>query len=233
MRRVSATAAAFLFSCAAAWPQALPFPGPGGAVATTVNFIRAANTAAQSGSSTSDSGTIDATGCNKLIVMVANLGVGGGMSLPAATYAGNAMTQVAGSPFGPSSANSNKIAVFYIDSPTSGSNTFATSWTTAQSRWSSGAICVSNAAAGAPSSIQSTTAGGTLTVTSTTSSLVIAGQVDQDGTDRTLTTGTTDWHVTTSAFSFGAGHIPGTASSARTWTSDGTGITAFAFSVGP
>lgn len=197
---------------------------------TAVAFVRAANSAAQSGSSTSDTVSIDATGCNMLVGFTAALGNAPNMASPVATYNGVSMNLVAGSPFGPSSGTSNKIAAFYLANPASGTHNYSVSWTNTQTRWSSGVICLTNAL-GTISSIQSSTAGGTLSVTSTSTSLVVAGQVNQDGTDRTLTTGTTDWHVTGSSYSNGGGHLAGAASVSVSWTSDGTGITQVAFSV--
>lgn len=233
MRRIAVALFGLIFTVTAALAQiGLPFPGPGSTNSgvAPVAVVRVANSAAQSGSSTSDTVSIDATGCNMLVGFTAALGGSPNMASPTATYNGASMTLVSGSPFGPSSGTSNKIAAFYLANPASGTHSYSASWTNAQTRWSSGVICLS-AAAGTISSIQSSTAGGTLSVSSHSTSVVVAAQVDQDGTDRTLTTGTTDWHVTGSSYSNGGGHRTGSATVSISWTTDGAGITEVAFSV--
>lgn len=196
----------------------------------SVALVRAANSAAQSGTFTSDIVSFDATGCDFVVAFVSVLGSTPQAASFSATYAGVSMTAVSGSPFGPSSGTSNKIAAFYLANPTTGINNLSVSWSNSQSRLSS-AIFGFSGALGTISSIQSSVAGGNLTVASNAGSLVVIGCCRQTQAAESLTTGTTDWSVNTSSFAAAGGHVSGSASVTVGFSPDASNITEVAFNV--
>lgn len=189
-----------------------------------------------SGAFTSDSLTFDATSCNYLVVVIETQKSGAQPTSFTATYNGVSMSPIAGSPFGPDTTfGFDKVAVFVLANPTSGSHTLATSWTNSAGRYAVGVFGFSGA--GAISSIQSSLNGSNFTVTSTTNSLIVAAGLTASANGSALSISP----ITAYAFQFlwgapnnaagSAGYMPGVASQLVTMASGGSAEMRVGFSV--
>lgn len=208
----------------------IPFPGPGmlSSGVSTIAFVRTGNSGFNSGSFTSSTLSFNATGCSFLVILNELSGSAGTPSARSATFNGVPMTEVPGS-LVTGGAGGAAIMAFSLAAPTTGTNNISVSWgTVTYTRSTLGAWCFAGGT-NAISSVQIATTGtATSAVTSDTSSIVLAGQANSNGTASTLTSGTTDWSGNVGGgYGASGGRVSGAASVTPTWSNSENALLAF------
>lgn len=160
--------------------------------------------------STGKSQAIDSTGGDFLAGYVYSLQDPGASS---ATYAGQAMTAVPGTPV---ADGTRRLLAFFIKNPATGLNNFTTVYTNSVDSVIGAQVFSGTAGtvSGSQTAVNTTATGA---VTSSPASLVAAASYSDNAVAAQLTAGTTDYSTLPSSVNVAAGHVAGAASVTPTW----------------